>query len=328
MTSCNTTKSTCAPELPSGPTRFDALGGLTIDEFGARLFPANLSARQARGLGLLTSGICGPSGSTSSSSADLTSSLVSRLQARTVSLGSTLYKLTWKPRVMPSGRSIYALRASARRISDSGSGGLPSGWPTPQARDHFPAHTPEYIAAKKAQGHGMQNLNDHVQLATWNTPRATDGSNGGPNQAGGALPADAALAGWTTTTTRDWKDGGTDIKPRADGSERFDQLPRQANLAGWPTTSVQNDRTGNPESALNVQREDGTKVQQRLQDFAAIAGPARLTASGGMLIGSIAGMESGGQLNPAMSRWLMGLPEVWDIAAIAAARAMPRKRKS
>jgi len=35
-------------------------------------------------------------------------------------------------------------------------------WPTPQARDHFPAHKPEYIAAKKAQGHGMSNLNDAV----------------------------------------------------------------------------------------------------------------------------------------------------------------------
>ena len=35
-------------------------------------------------------------------------------------------------------------------------------WPTPQARDHFPAHTPDYIAAKKAQGHGMSNLNDSV----------------------------------------------------------------------------------------------------------------------------------------------------------------------
>jgi hypothetical protein len=35
-------------------------------------------------------------------------------------------------------------------------------WPTPQARDHFPAHKPEYIAAKKAQGHGMSNLNDAI----------------------------------------------------------------------------------------------------------------------------------------------------------------------
>ena len=38
----------------------------------------------------------------------------------------------------------------------------PSMWPTPTARDHFPPHTAEYIAAKKAQGHGMSNLNDRV----------------------------------------------------------------------------------------------------------------------------------------------------------------------
>jgi len=38
-------------------------------------------------------------------------------------------------------------------------------WATPQARDHFPAHKPEYIAAKKAQGHGMRNLNDEVSAS-------------------------------------------------------------------------------------------------------------------------------------------------------------------
>lgn len=35
-------------------------------------------------------------------------------------------------------------------------------YPTPQARDHFPPHSPEYIAKKKAEGHGMANLNDTV----------------------------------------------------------------------------------------------------------------------------------------------------------------------
>jgi hypothetical protein len=35
-------------------------------------------------------------------------------------------------------------------------------WPTPQARDHFPAHNAEYVQKKKAEGHGMSNLNDKV----------------------------------------------------------------------------------------------------------------------------------------------------------------------
>lgn len=54
-----------------------------------------------------------------------------------------------------------------------------TGWPTATARDHFPAHSEEYIAAKKAQGHGMANLNDSVQLSGWPTCTATDAIKGG-----------------------------------------------------------------------------------------------------------------------------------------------------
>ena len=148
--------------------------------------------------------------------------------------------------------------------------------------------------------------------------------------------------GWVTPTSRDHKDSPGMVAQR-DGKDRVDQLPRQAYLAGWPTPHV-NSTTG-PGSAgrqggLNIQtaaqlagwptpscsndraarstvmkREDGTKNQQRLQDFAAIAAPARLTASGEMLTGCSAEMTSGGQLNPAHSRWLMGLPPEWDDCA-------------
>ena len=105
------------------------------DPMGARSGPApahaNLSARQAAAEGRLTSGTFGQRSSISSLSAVLARSLANRLQARTALLGSTLYTLIWRERVTPLGRSIPALRASARRISDKGY----TGWPTPSARD-------------------------------------------------------------------------------------------------------------------------------------------------------------------------------------------------
>lgn len=62
-------------------------------------------------------------------------------------------------------------------------GGIASGLlPTPCARDHMPAHNPDYIAEKRAQGHGMANLNDfvaHSHRGLWPMPCASDWK--GPN---------------------------------------------------------------------------------------------------------------------------------------------------
>jgi DNA (cytosine-5)-methyltransferase 1 len=53
-------------------------------------------------------------------------------------------------------------------------------FPTPTARDHFPAHTPEYVAEKRAEGHGMSNLNDFVAHSgeTFPTPTCRDHKDG------------------------------------------------------------------------------------------------------------------------------------------------------
>jgi hypothetical protein len=103
--------------------------GRTIDPFGQFPARANLSARQARELGLLMSGTYGPLPSTLSRSTDLQSFLENKL--RRLLTGSILCEVTWASWNTPWGcslskplarvRSTYALEYSL--------------WRTPMASD-------------------------------------------------------------------------------------------------------------------------------------------------------------------------------------------------
>jgi hypothetical protein len=117
------------------------------DLFGPVPVRANLSARQAKELGLLTSGTFGRPSSTSSKSVALQSSLENRLRAATSTLGSTLFNLTWKPWVTPSGVSRFRLRASVRRTS----GTALSGWGSPTATDAVRYPAPDFETANITQ---------------------------------------------------------------------------------------------------------------------------------------------------------------------------------
>lgn len=273
--------------LEFGPSLFAAPDGRIIDQSGQEVAHANLSARQALELGLRmqdTSGLVLPG---SLNSAGLQSLLESRLRTRLSSLGSTLYKLTWKPWNTPSGPSRSRLRASVLRTSETVPIGCRKGWATPKACDS----------------------------------RGSSGAR--PTKANEELPNAAALAGWPTATATDALKGGS-VSPRPG----MMGLSETAPLAGWGTPTA-NTPGGTPEQSLK--RKETAACGQSvtcLVHQVQLLEPARLTASGKMLIGSSAGMESGGQLNPAHSRWLMGLPQEWDDCAPTETLSTLRRRKS
>ena len=76
---------------------------------------------------------------------------------------------------------------------------------------------------------GQERLTLTGQAQQWQTPRATDGTKGGPNQAGskGDLMLPSAAAQWPTPASRDWK--GTNstahIETNGTGRRHMDQLP-------------------------------------------------------------------------------------------------------
>ena len=237
--------------------------GKTAGRSGQVPAHASLSARQAKEKGLLTSGTYGPPCIGWSGSVALSLSLASNLQVLTQMTGSTLYRLTWKPWVMPSGRVRFRLRASVPRTS----GTELIGWPTPTAN-------------------------------AWKHP-SNAGRQGGLN-----LQTAAQLSGWTTPSASDSRRGGRGITEGMSDSS----LAQQVKMAGWPTPTASDHKGGYPGGRIR----NGKISTDRLDVVAQIAGPVRLTASGKMLTGSNAQMENGGQLNPALSLWLMGLPPEWD----------------
>jgi hypothetical protein len=376
-----------SPALESGATPCGSPDGPMSDLFGRDHAPVSHFRPAAKGRVAPTIATSGPIGRGSSESAILQQSLENKLKQRLAMGGSTLFSMTWKKLVTPSGRLLSRLAASARRTSGSGCtswptpnameggqtsrggerrgellmGGLAS-WPTPQVVDQGTARAPRLKPDNlnrdpNTPGSYRGDLKDWAQLAAWPTPVANDdnkspeahlamkrrmGERDGTHAnrtAITSLQVTAQLAAWPTpmeddanNVTRDsgqFKSLTRDARlaswatPRGEDSECAgahrgmpDGLHSQAKLSSWATPRTSDERGA---SAPRIRKMENWRMQLREQ--------ASLTASGETLSGSPAATEKPGQLNPALPRWLMGLPTAWDDCAAMVTRSSRRKPK-
>lgn len=106
---------------------------------------------------------------------------------------------------------------------------------------------------------------------------------------------------------------------RSDGTKIQQRLQDVAAIAAWPTPMANDHRGSGP----TVIRQDGKDRTYDRLDYASEQGiktATRIQATGQVLTGLDAGMEDSGQLNPAHSRWLMGFPPEWDVCAVTVTR--------
>lgn len=141
------------------------------------------------------------------------------------------------------------------------------------------------------------------------------------------LTSETDFTSWPITSVRDGKGGYLGGRIRK-GQQSYDVLDVVAQLASWPTPQAMDALAPMEyERRLNHPSRPGRNVSGNLREVVTQCTPVRLTASGEMLTGCCAGTKSSGQLHPAHSRWLMGLPEEWDCCGVMAMRSFRRLRR-
>ena len=114
-------------------------------------------------------------------------------------------------------------------------------------------------------------------------------------------------SGWPTPLASD---------KRGSAGKGKKELPNIAKLAGWATPNTMDTLPARNQEAMKRQFSTARKNRTAPANLREQVHPHLYPVSLAESIGSTAKTGNEGQLNPALSRWLQGLPEAWCIAAV------------
>jgi hypothetical protein len=126
----------------------------------------------------------------------------------------------------------------------------------------------------------------------------------------------APLAAWPTPIVQNCKHGSV-----SEAQKDKETLDVVATLASWATPSQIDFKSNDGSDEFHQARLEQSRGKPLSEQA------HQLMATGATPSGSHAGTEKRGQLNPALSRWLMGLPPEWDACAVTAMQSLPRRQK-